>query len=661
MPLLVFAGLSLAVFAAAWALRMGDRQSNRVETEVAATQCSKRLEELTLRRLNSIERVGQASSRGRVVTSRDFQAQAESALRGVGGLDAVTWVDEAGFVVCVVPALGNEHLLGSNVEDSPFTEYASRAARNSNEMQITPPIADSNGGQVFWAYYPLVKESGEANGFVGGLFPYTEMFAKLFTDESLDDYDLWIRDEHSDILSSANQLEVASQGRHIAPARLTVYNREWDLAITRNAPAWSVAGLEFPMLFLLIGLFIATSIAVALHYWIGRQTNEQRILTERAEMESRLLQSQKMEAVGRLAGGVAHDFNNLLTAILGNADLLETFSELDDQSLAAIEQIRIAGERATQLTTQLLTISRRQVVQPRVIDLNVELRTLHGVLKRLIREDIEFVESLTDDQCVVELDPGQLSQIAINLVVNAVDVMPTGGQITMHTKRLRTELNGEIRDWVVLTVEDTGAGMDEETQQRALEPFFTTKEKGKGTGLGLATVDGITTGAGGAVKIENNQPRGTRVSAWLPVSHRKLDTPAKTANAELRGGTALIVEDEPSVLTIASRILAEAGYKVIETHNGMEALERVDAGAKFDLLFTDAVMPRLGGRDLLEHLRSRNLDFIAVVTSGYPDELDADDLRRLRAAFLNKPFTEQTVREAVQAAGDLGSRVGEPV
>jgi len=654
---LAFLGLGLIVVAAGLALHERDLETRRAEAELAVDQSAKRLQELVQTRVFAIEILGRAALRGEVDSDEAFRGHSRSVIESFPGLVSTSWIEPGGVVRCVSPTVADDSFLGSCVLESPIAKHAIDQASLERSVQITPPEVLEDGGQVISAYYPLLDESGAPTGFLRGCFSFSELCAGVLEDDTWEDYEILVRDGESKILDTGSWDEVRPE--EVVTASFDVFNREWVLEAAPRGPLPSVAGLDFATGFLGLGLLLSLSVSIALHFWIGKQRNRQRMITERAELESRLLQAEKMEAVGRLAGGVAHDFNNLLTAILGNADLLETFSSLDPDSRSALDQIRIAGERATQLTTQLLTISRRQVVQPRVIDLNQELETLQGVLRRLVRENVELVEELTDDPCFVELDPGHLSQIAINLVVNAVDVMPTGGRITMRTELKRTELAGVVRDWVVLSVADTGAGMDELTQQRALEPFFTTKEQGKGTGLGLATVDGITTGAGGSVKIEHNEPCGTRISVWLPASERRITSPAQLPPAELKGGTALVVEDEPSVLAIASRILTRAGYEVISSENGQEALELVNRGQDFDLLFTDAVMPKLGGRDLLENLRSRDLDFIAVITSGYPDELDGTDLDRLQAAFLNKPFTEQSLRAAVSSASELAS-VGLP-
>ena len=657
LPLLTFLGLSLGVLFAAWKFQDNDTRAGQQEAELVADQTARRLEEFMESRLKAVDVVRNAMLDGEIEGRSSFEAFAAGMLENFSGLQAINYVDRDGVIRWVTPKESNESAHGRDLFTNEFAGPVLAEAKETHETRLTPPLELYQGGLGVAAYLPMISEAGEVTGYINAVFRLEPVVATVLSSEIQEEYALWIRDGERDIHGNERAFLSGSKSEILATEVVHVLDRAWKLSFSPDIQAWGLARTSFHLTFLGLGLLLAAALAMGLHFYSERQLSRQRALEVRSELEGRLLQSQKMEAVGRLAGGVAHDFNNLLTAILGNADLLEAMNELDDDSRAALEQIRIAGDRATKLTTQLLTISRRQVIPSPAIDLNQELRTLDGVLRRLVRENIEFVEELADVPFIVELDPGRLSQIVINLVVNAVDAMPEGGRLVMRTEIREHTHEGRRGRWVTLTVEDTGAGMDEGTRMRALEPFFTTKDMAKGTGLGLATVDGIATSAGGLIHIETQRDVGTRVMVMFPASQKLPAEPPAPLPACWNGGVALVVEDEVSVLEISARILGEAGYEVQTATDGREALARVDAGLEFDLLVTDAVMPHLGGRSLLEGLRQRGLNCAAIITSGYPDQLSAQDLERLHASFLEKPFSAQTLRRAVQEANELQASV----
>ncbi|HEX2094085.1 MAG TPA: PAS domain S-box protein, partial [Longimicrobiaceae bacterium] len=343
-----------------------------------------------------------------------------------------------------------------------------------------------------------------------------------------------------------------------------------------------------------------------------------RDVTERKQAEEALrlsqqqfLQAQKFDAIGRLAGGVAHDFNNLLTAIRGNAELLLLDIPPDDPGREDVEEIRRAAERAAGLTRQLLAFSRRQVLQPRVLDLNAVVLDMERMLRRLIGEDVELVTRLERTAAHVRADPGQLEQVLLNLAVNARDAMPSGGRLIVETRNAR--LDEELKrtypyvvpgPYVLLAVTDTGHGMDRETQERVFEPFFTTKPRG--TGLGLSTVYGIVKQSGGYIWVYSEPENGTTFRIYLPPVEAPSEeaAPGPGAAAPTRGAeTVLLAEDEETVRRLAKRVLQRSGYTVLEAADGEEALRVAEAHrGPIHLLVTDVVMPRLGGRDLAARL-----------------------------------------------------------
>jgi PAS domain S-box-containing protein len=388
-------------------------------------------------------------------------------------------------------------------------------------------------------------------------------------------------------------------------------------------------------------------------------------ITEMRQVEARFAQAQKMDAIGRLAGGVAHDFNNLLTVILGEADQLKESVLPGTAGSASVLEIQYAGERAAALTRQLLAFSRRQLVEPTVFDLTETVTGMSNMCRRLIGEDIELITRLAADTWNARADSGQIEQVLANLVVNARDAMPNGGQLTIRTANVtldaeRAEAMLEIKpgDYVSMTVSDTGMGMTEGVRARLFEPFFTTKEAGKGTGLGLATCYGIVKQAEGHMAVYSEPGLGTTVTVYLPRGFAAT-TPAKAAEPVVlpRGTeTILLVEDEPAVRRVAVRLLTAQGYQLLEAENGIEAA-RISAGHEGDihLLLTDVVLPGMGGREIAEQTRVQRPDIKVLFASGYTDDVILQHrLLHRDVALLQKPFSRESiarkVREVLDAA-----------
>ena len=383
-------------------------------------------------------------------------------------------------------------------------------------------------------------------------------------------------------------------------------------------------------------------------------------VTARKQLEGQLLQSQKMEAVGQLAGGVAHDFNNLLTVITGySAILLETL-DLAAPDRADLEEIKRAAERAAGLTRQLLAFSRKQIMQPRVLDLNVEvIAGLDKMLRRLIGEDVELVLALDPGLDLVKADPGQLEQVLMNLAVNARAAMPGGGRLTIETSNVdlgadqAARLSVKPGRYVMLAVSDTGAGMSREAVARMFEPFFTTKEAGRGTGLGLATVYGIVKQSGGDIWVYSEPGQGTTFKVYLPTVEQTAaaaTTMLSTAPLQRGSETILLVEDDETLRVLSRRILQSRGYTVLEAVNGEDALAVCEGyEQRIDLVATDVVMPRMNGRVLVERLTAQRPAVRVLFMSGYTDD---DILRRgivdPRMAFLQKPFTPEALANKVR-------------
>lgn len=384
-------------------------------------------------------------------------------------------------------------------------------------------------------------------------------------------------------------------------------------------------------------------------------------VTERIRLEEQLRQSQKIEAVGRLAGGVAHDFNNLLTAIRGHVELL--LADIPDESEIRpdIEEIRKAADRAAGLTHQLLAFSRRQMLQPVVLEFDGVVREMESLLRRLISEDIRLVTRLNCSATRIRADRGQIEQVVMNLVVNARDAMPHGGEIVIETgdceldaEFLRNNVDASPGSYAKLTVRDNGTGMDARTLSHVFEPFFTTKPVGQGTGLGLATVYGIVKQSGGYIRVSSEVGTGTRFEIFLPRVQDQVQ-PVRDAvapnHAEARGETILVAEDENAVRALTSRILRKRGYHVLEARDGREAVEvaRNHAG-RISLLVTDVIMPHLGGRELSENIAAMIPDVKVLYMSGYTDDalLQRGVLQSGTGNFLEKPFTPEALANKVR-------------
>ncbi|MGH9328649.1 MAG: ATP-binding protein, partial [Terriglobia bacterium] len=396
--------------------------------------------------------------------------------------------------------------------------------------------------------------------------------------------------------------------------------------------------------------------AVAINY---------RDITDRRQLMEQLFLAQKMEAVGRLAGGVAHDFNNLLTAILGYSDMVR--EKLPPESVLSryTSEIKKAGERAASLTRQLLAFSRLQVMEPRVLDLNLAIEEMSKVLRRIIGEDITLTVIPGSAMKRVKVDPSQIEQVILNLAVNARDAMPEGGDLTLRTSIVQLDedfvdegVRVQSGSYVGLEIIDTGCGMDHKTRARVFEPFFTTKEKGKGTGLGLSTVYGIVKQSGGYIWVSSEPQRGTHFKIYLP-GIEEAPAPATPEDAPVRldGGseTILLVEDEANVRELLCQMLRSKGYEILEAARGEEALALVEScNNSIHLIITDMVMPQMSGRELAEHLRALHPESKVLFMSGYAGtKIGSTDVLEKDAAYIQKPFSAEALSQKVRSILDI--------
>jgi two-component system cell cycle sensor histidine kinase/response regulator CckA len=394
-------------------------------------------------------------------------------------------------------------------------------------------------------------------------------------------------------------------------------------------------------------------------------------ITDKKQLEGQLQQSRRMEAVGRLAGGIAHDFNNLLTVIKGYTELALIRAKGMPELRSDIERIEDASERAAGLVRQLLAFSRRQVMQPKVLDLNGIVVGLDKLLRRLMDEDIQMVTVANEKVGAIKADPGQIEQVIMNLVVNARDAMPDGGRLTVETSNVeldalyaRDHTSVKPGKYVMLAVSDTGIGMSAETVAHIFEPFYTTKENGRGTGLGLSTVYGIVKQSGGYIWVYSELNHGTTFKVYLPRVEDAVEAtsggatkPAEPAKDLAGRETILLVEDEPELRELTRTVLVARGYTVIEAGNAEEA-ERLASdrrdGGKIHLLLTDVIMPGVSGRELARRVLARQPSVRVLYMSGYTYNVIAENGTLERGvAFLQKPFTPSALVEKVREVLDM--------
>ena len=397
---------------------------------------------------------------------------------------------------------------------------------------------------------------------------------------------------------------------------------------------------------------------------IYRVTGVANDITEEKQLTAQFHQAQKMEAIGRLAGGVAHDFNNLLTAILGLSELSLNALPDDHPIRPDLEEIKTTGYRAAQLTQQLLAFSRRQVFEPKTLNLNELIMKAEKLLTRIIGEDVPLSLRLATQLESVVVDPGQIEQVLVNLCVNARDAMHKGGQIVVETSAVSFEK--EFRherfliprgDYVTLAVSDAGDGMGDEVRAHLFEPFFTTKPVGKGTGLGLPTCFGIIKQSKGFIQVESELGKGSKFTIYFPRAKKSAVRAALVEREKISRGheTLLVAEDEPAVRRLTCRILRAADYTTVEAANGEEALKiaKEDGGKTIALLLTDVVMPLMNGRKLADEVRAIRPDIKVVFTSGYPDAtLSPQGVLEAGISFLRKPFTAESLTGKVREALD---------
>jgi signal transduction histidine kinase/CheY-like chemotaxis protein len=588
------------------------------------------------------------------------------------GYQAVVWVDPTNVARWIVPLPGNESLLGSDLSLNSLYRETLDTARHNGDRMLSRPVRIVKGSMGFLACSPIYLPDA-FGGWIVGLIRFDTLLTEIWYDELSQGYPVSLfyggrevyrrhgRSLPSDDLARDAEVELAGENLAGVSLLLRVWPSPALLASRSSLPGWTLA----------VGLFVSAllSLSVGLAGTARRRAAEAELARraleaealERKRAEQELRQSQKMEAVGRLAGGVAHDFNNLLTAILGYGDLLHTQLEGNAALQEEADEIRKAANRAAALTRQLLAFSRKQLMVSEVINLNDLVAGMEKMIRRLIGEDIEVATALEPALGPVKGDPGQFEQVLLNLAVNARDAMPHGGKLTIETANVQVDESHSrehsrlIRPgpYVLWSVSDTGTGMDEATRLQVFEPFFTTKEPGKGTGLGLSMVYGIVKQSGGFVWVYSEPGRGTTFKIYLPLSAERAEAQRAASPPESvwRGReTILLAEDEDAVRTLTRRMLETAGYTVLEASHGAEALALADRHAgMIHLMLTDTVMPGMGGPELAARIGGTRPETRILYMSGYADDaVLRHGILEGGSAFLQKPFTAGVLTRRVR-------------
>lgn len=628
----VFVVVAVGMATTSLELERAEREYAARHNQLTAELSAGKLEDYIRDRVIALEVMRRAIIEGTIRGKDTFEARGTSMVEKFGGYRAVNWIDEEGTIRYASPRETNQMVIGRSVLQHPQAAEYFRASMKDGKTRATRPLTLFQGELGFASYIP-VSSDGE-RGYLNAVFDAKQLIETCFSRKQTS---YRVTDEGYLLYESSNFASAASKE---SKAQLQVLDRTWTLEVKTSGNG---NGHPSHLWVHVLSVLFAAGIAAAVHFALRRSAEREREERDRRRLAERLQDSSKLEAVGQLAGGVAHDFNNLLTVVASNVALLRE-APLDDSTRSAVEEIDTATTRGAELTTQLLAFSRKQVVQPRPIDVDAALTRAASMLRRVLRENIDLALDLESGTKNAVIDPGQLDRALINLALNAGDAMPDGGKLT-----LRTYLRGN-RIWI--EVIDTGSGMTEEVVNRAFEPFFTTKPIGKGTGLGLSTVYGVVSQAGGEVTIDSAPARGTTFRIWLPPT---AEIPEETArlpsSSKLSAGGSrrvLLVEDDPGVRRGAARALRRADYEVIEAHNGQDALEKWSA--EIDALVTDAVMPELGGKALIEELRKRKPDLAVVLMSGHAPDVLGDALNRLDVVYLPKPYSPAELIEALKTA-----------
>ncbi len=634
--------------------RSMEREAAQEQLNVVAAQTAERIEDFVGSRLFLVENVRSTIARGGLDNAEVFVQEAGALQQRFPGLQAINWVRPDGVIEWVSPVEPNFEAKGKNIFDNPVAGPVLRCAMEENRPCMTPPIDLFQGGRGFATYYPVHSSDAALLGCVNGVFRIDQLLEEVLGGSSfLEKYRLHLDDQEVGVYGD-HQLERARLHAH---SSITLLDRQWDLTMTPVDSAWVGIRRDGNYPFLVGGIALAAALAMAVFITQQRAQHQQRERLAMQELQEHLHEAQKMEAIGQLSGGVAHDFNNLLTSVTGNTSLALDLPDLPPRARGLLDRVLLACDRATDLTSHLLTLSRRQNLSASRIGLNQMIESELPLLRVLLRDKVALELQLDPSVQQVPMHPTQLSQVLLNLTGNARDAMPQGGTLVLSTRIEARDPKGRNGPWAVLRVRDSGCGMAEEVRQRVLEPFFSTKGSG-GTGLGLPTVVRVAEGAGGSMSLDSRPGHGTTVEVWLPM----LEAPgaanhelAPSAEQAMLSGTVLVVEDELEVREVIEEILSQAGMEVQTASGVEETLQAATQGTVPDLILSDFLLPSANGLTLLRQLRQAGIEAPAILCSGYSTDVRAEDLAAVGAVYLAKPFTRAQLLKTAGAC--LGSSV----
>lgn len=665
LPIIFFLSSFVAVLTF-WQLLLGHRRAEiRAVTDEQASFVKSKLESELGARILPLEQL--AAGWQRLGNDQEKQSAAELMMSGYPSYQAVEWVDPTLRVRWVTPSSGNESELETDLSKNATQRAGFEAAQQSRNVVVTRAVNLRQGGRGLVVCVP-VYASEEFSGFVVGVFRYQELISSILRDTA---HGYWV------VVYDGDE-QIYGEGVNLAPRDAawasTVAVRFRD--ITWRAQVWPKPGTityalsTLPKVFFIGGILLSALLAFTVYSAETARIHAREAIAANEELKSQiagrelaeeaLRQSQKMEAVGRLAGGVAHDFNNLLTVIRGYAALSLNRVGSDSVLFRELNEILKATDRASALTRRLLAFSRKQVLQLRVLDLNTLVAQVNELLPPVLGEDIELMLDLDPDLGRVKADSAQMEQVIMNLVFNARDAMPHGGKLKVQTRNV--DLDEEIvrrhecaqaGPYVMLAVCDTGHGMTDETLTHIFEPFFTTKDINKGTGLGLATVYGTLRQSGGFVTVSSKVGEGTTFQIYLPcvadaiaIVEVPVIAPQRLDGAE----TILVIEDDNAVRRMTREFLKIKGYTVIEARGATEAIQVVEnRGNQIDLVLTDVLMPGMKGRELVERLAELRSDLKILYMSAYTEDAAINiGVLSPGTEFIEKPFSPDELAAKVR-------------
>lgn len=608
----------------------------------------------------------------------EMESDASLVMSGYPAYQAIEWADPTFHVLWAAPEQGNEADVGADLGAVPGLRATLQTAGKSLNTIIAPRVTLRQGGRGFLVCVPV--HGTQLRGFLVGVFRYHDLLSTVLEGVA-PDYWVAVYDGNEGVYDRSPDNPPLG-ARYVQEASVEFEHLTWQAVVWPKAGAVAYAQTPLPTLMFGGGILMALVLAFAVYQAETARLNVRKLaaanrdlekeIAGREQAEAALRQAQKMEAIGRLAGGVAHDFNNLLMVIRGQAALTQNSIGLESTARHELGEIVKAADRASSLTRKLLAFGRRQVLQPRVVDLNALVAQVAEMLPPVLGEDIKVRMELDPELGRVRADFAQLEQVIMNLVFNARDAMPGGGKLTIITSNCdldaawtQTHPGISPGPYVMLAVRDTGHGMDEETQSHIFEPFFTTKDPSKGTGLGLATVYGTVNQSGGCITVSSNVGVGTTFRIYLPQvaeSVEEVPLPQAVSQPAHGEGRILLVEDDDAVRRMTREFLKIAGYTVVEARGAAEAIQWMEAhqGA-VDLVLTDVVMPGMKGRELVEQLAKLHTGLKVLYMSAYTED-DAINIGILSpgTAFIEKPFSPDELANKVrEVLGVQGSVSGD--